>query len=141
MEKIKNQYNTAIQTLQTLKKSIDLVQAKNIPEKYYSGLCDSKIQRFKYSIDNFWKFLKVYLSNVLQITIEATSPRAIIREALNANVITSQEFELLMKGIIRRNERSHAYNKELASEILKQIPQFYDAMHTIINKISTAKKE
>jgi nucleotidyltransferase substrate binding protein (TIGR01987 family) len=111
MEKVKSAYDITLQTLATLGEALELLQEKDIPPKYYLSFCDSVIQRFEYSIDNFWKFIKIYMTGILKVTIDANAPKAIMPAAHDANIITEKEFEMLVKAITRRNETSHAYNK------------------------------
>lgn len=81
MEKITQRYKMALQTLITLKNVLDKI-ASGVPEEYSLEMCDSAIQRFEYSIDTFWKFLKIYLQEHLKIQIESASPRAISKMRL-----------------------------------------------------------
>ena len=135
MEKIKSSYNVTLQTLVTLAEAIELLQEKNVPSKHYLSFCDSAVKRFEYSIDNFWKFIKIYMTEVLNSTIDANSPKTIIRMAHDANIITEEEFETLIKAITRRNETSHAYNKDLAHEIIEEIPHYYETMIVVLEKL------
>jgi nucleotidyltransferase substrate binding protein (TIGR01987 family) len=135
MEKLKNAYDIVLQTLTTLSEALELLEEKNIPSKYYLSFCDSVIQRFEYSIDNFWKFIKIYLTEISKVTIEAHSPKTILRQAYDANVITNEEFETLIKAITRRNETSHAYNKDLAHKILEEIPHYYETMFVVLERL------
>ena len=66
---------------------------------------------------------------------ESASPRAIIKDALGANLLSIEEFELLMHGITNRNETSHAYNESIAQEVMDELPQLYELMHRIITRI------
>jgi nucleotidyltransferase substrate binding protein (TIGR01987 family) len=134
MEKVVKRYEMALQTLVTLKNVLDKLQG-DVPEEYRLELRDSAIQRFEYSIDTFWKFLKIYLQDHLKMTGESSSPRAIIKDALGANLLSIEEFELLMHGITNRNETSHAYNESIAQEVMNELPQLYELMHRIIMRI------
>lgn len=55
-------------------KDIDVDQLKD-----YTLMRDGLIQRFEYSIDSFWKFLKMYLEEVQKVSIEPASPKAILK--------------------------------------------------------------
>jgi len=134
MEKIVKRYDIALQTLATLKESLDTLH-KDLSEKEYRMIRDSVIQRFEYSIDTFWKFLKIYLQEHLQVTLESVSPRAILRQALEANLLSANEHEIAIKGMLDRNETSHSYNEAVAQEIVHAIPTFYDTMHAILTRI------
>lgn len=125
----------AVRTLETFKEALDKLD-EEIPAGYYLATRDSAIQRFEYSIDTFWKFLKVYLQEYMKYDTESASPRTIIRDAVNANILSDQEYIQLMHCISSRNETSHTYNEELAQEIITQLPKFYTLMHTIISRIT-----
>lgn len=134
MEKIIKRYEMALQTLATLKIVLDKLEG-DVPEEYILELRDSAIQRFEYSIDTFWKFLKIYMQDYLKMAIESVAPRAIIKEALTANLLSREEFEKLMDAITNRNETSHAYNESIAQGVLDELPELYDLMHSIIIRI------
>ena len=135
MEKLKRSYEIAQKTLATLSEALTLLEEKNVPYQHYLSFCDSAIQRFEYSIDNFWKYLKSYLIEHLSIPADYSSPKVIIREAYNANIISDDELESLIKAITRRNETSHAYNKELAHTIIEEIPLYYETMIIILERL------
>jgi len=135
MEKLEKRYNVVLKTLKTLKKSLDTLEnLASDEEKFYKGLRDSVIQRFEYSIDNFWKFLKIYLQEKHQV-VTSGSPRTILRDSLNANIITDEEFEELVECLRDRNLTSHTYNEPLAAEIASKVTDYYELMEKIIAKI------
>ncbi len=135
MEEITKRYDIMLQALVTLKRSLDVIRTRKLSEEDYQMMRDSVIKRFEYSIDTFWKFLKLYLQEHLQVILESLSPRPILRKALEANLMSIQEYEIISEGIINRNETSHSYNEKLAEEIVHDIPEFYEAMYTIIKRI------
>lgn len=134
MEKVSKRYEMALQTLATLKIVLDKLQG-NIPAEYALELRDSAIQRFEYSIDTFWKFLKIYMQDHLKMSVESAAPRAIIKDALTADLLSREEFEKLMQAITNRNETSHAYNESIAQDVLQELPALYDVMHSILIRI------
>lgn len=136
MEKIKELYETALQTLKSLHDALLALEDYNPTNKNYLFICDSIIQRFEYSIDTFWKFIKLYLSEIANMNIEANSRKSIIREALDAKIISKGEFEIIVQAITRRNITSHAYNKDLAHDIIEEIPSYYETLHAILIKLS-----
>ena len=138
MEKIKDRYEITLQTLSTLKDILDKSEA-GVPEEYALAVRDSIIQRFEYSIDTFWKFLKLYLQEHLKVTLESTTPRAIIREAINANLVSEEDASILMDCITSRNETSHTYNEFLAQQVANSVPEYYQVMHKIINSIPVSE--
>jgi len=133
MERIKKKHDVILQALSTLKKSINLLNDLE-EQKYYESLRDSVIARFTYSIDLFWKFLKLYLQEKHNIETAAT-PRIVLRDSLAANIINQDEFEILIKAVRTRNLTSHTYNEPLAEEIIEKIPNYYEEMQKIINRL------
>ena len=93
------------------------------------------IRRFKFCTDLFWKTLKLYLEKTEKIDVSINSPRGIIREATKARVISEEEGDECMKMIECRNKTSHAYHELMAEEIAIQIPEFYDLMKIIAERI------
>ena len=134
MEKVIERRKMALQTLTTLKIVLDKLQG-DVPKEYRLELRDSAIQRFEYSIDTFWKFLKIYMQDYLKVSFESSAPRSVIREALNADLLSAEEFEKLMHAITNRNETSHAYNESIAQEVFDGLPKLYDLMHSIVIRI------
>ena len=58
MEKLIQRRDVVIKTLDTLEKAIEKLNDPKRKEDYES-FRDSLVQRFEYSIDNFWKFFKI----------------------------------------------------------------------------------
>ena len=80
-------YAIAVQTLSTLKIVLDKLQT-DVPAEYVLELRDSAIQRFKYSIDSFWKFLKLYIQDHLKMSVESAAQAHTLPEHLFATYPT-----------------------------------------------------
>jgi nucleotidyltransferase substrate binding protein (TIGR01987 family) len=136
MASLEKRYLMASKALKTLHNGIERykksVSYKESDSDYFR---DALIQRFEYSIDTLWKFLKIYLQEKLQIPMEFNAPKGIIEECLNANVINRTEHRMLLKCLNNRNETSHAYNEAVAQEIILEIPDLYVTMHAILERI------
>ncbi len=144
MEKIERKLNNFQDALETLSSSIDLfekygalsVESPDLEHTLLAlGMRDSMIQRFEYCTDMLWKMLKVYLEDVEKIPLSTYSPKGIIREAVQAKVISEQEGVECIEMIKRRSETSHIYLQEVAANIAQEIPGFYALMLTIIERI------
>jgi nucleotidyltransferase substrate binding protein (TIGR01987 family) len=135
MEQVKERYQTALQTLVTLKKTLNKLE-RGVAEDDFEEMRGAAIQRFEYSIDMLWKFLKIYLQDQLKITLESTTPRSIIRETVNASLISVKDAELLLDCITSRNETSHTYNEDVAERVFKELPAYYEVMHKVLHSIS-----
>ena len=80
------------------------------------------IQRFEYTLELAWNTLKDYLEND-GIVLEKATPNAIIKAAIKAKIIDSQEQWL--KALKDRNQMSHIYNRATFNKVIKNIKQSY----------------
>lgn len=94
---------------------------------------DSIIQRFEYSAELFWKFLKDYLAE--KQNIEVLSPNNVMRESRNAGFLDEKEVEFGIKMIKDRNLSSHAYNEALAIAIVAKVRTYADFMDKIRKRL------
>ena len=99
------------------------------------NLRDSMIQRFEYSIDLLWKYLKSYLDQELRIVPDVLSPNTIIREAGKARILTEEETQKLLE-MIKKNLTSHIYQEEIAEILTGQLPDYLTTMQKILTKVS-----
>ena len=134
MEIITKKYDAAISTLKTLDEAILLLKNPKYQD-IQKSMRDSAIQRFEYSIDTFWKFLKIYLQEVAKVEIESASPRSILRQSLHNQIINENEFKTLITGITDRNLTSHSYNEQLADQIIHNLPKYYSVMDMVLQRI------
>ena len=102
----------------------------------YEELRDSLIQRFEFSTDIFWKFLMLYMTDSLEITVEVASPKQVMRTALEHKLLTPEEYNLCIKMINDRNLTSHTYNEELAEEISQTLPTYSELLHELLKKLA-----
>ncbi|MCK5632567.1 HI0074 family nucleotidyltransferase substrate-binding subunit [bacterium] len=135
MEKIDLRLESLTKALKTLNKALIAIKDPKY-KKIHEILRDSAVQRFEYTIDSFWKFLKLYLQEKINIDVSAANPRETLKTALSAKVIIQEEYELLLKGLRHRNLTSHIYDEERADEISKHIPEYYKIMLKVIQKLS-----
>ncbi len=94
------------------------------------GERDSLIQRFEYSYELFWKFLKKYAEHQF-ITLESTSPRGIIRICVQSGILTEEQGSFAAEMHEYRNKTSHMYREEIADIISEHVPEFYTFMRTV----------
>lgn len=80
---------------------------------------DATIQRFEFTIELFWKFLKKALFHE---KIESTTPRDTLSKAYQYQLIDDEEIWLEM--LDDRNNTSHAYKEEEAQIIFEHIKQY-----------------
>lgn len=95
---------------------------------------DGVIQRFEFVFELVWKTLKDYAED--KGRMDAASPKDAFRVAADLGIIEDPLpwFEFLKS----RNEATHLYNEQKAGEVFSQIPNFVDAVESLISKISKA---
>ncbi len=121
--------------LDTLHSSLKKIKSKDF-ENLYEELRDSVIQRFEYSADAMWKYLKVYMGVKLKVRIISKNPAALFKQALDEKVISADEYEVLGNIVEDRNRTSHAYNENLAESISDRVSSYHMVMHTIVERLS-----
>ena len=97
-------------------------------------LRDAMIQRFEYSTEAFWKYLKSYLST--EHNLSASSPREVIRTGLFAKLYSEEISQELLQMLDDRNLTSHTYVEELAESIAGRIPSYCTVMQNTMNQLS-----
>ena len=92
------------------------------------------IQRFEYSTEAFWKFLKAYL--LTEHNLSVNSPREVIRAGLRAKLYSEEISKELLQMLDDRNLTSHTYVEELAESIAGRIPAYSKNMENTMNQLS-----
>jgi len=108
-------------------------------EEEYRGHRDSTIQRFKYSVDLLWKYLKKYLEDILALR-GANGPKPVIKESYAAQIINEEEAEKSLEMITDRNMTSHIYVEEIAEQLVKKIPDYSHLIHVVALRLKPTKK-
>jgi len=107
---------------------------KEIMEMPYSVIIrDAAIQRFEYSFEIFWKFLKEYLR--VKEGIICNSPKSCFREAFNVKLLTEQETVTALEMTDDRNLTAHTYHEEVAEEIYRKINNYYKLMDKVYRNL------
>jgi len=97
-------------------------------------LRDALIQRFEYSTEAFWKYLKAYLQT--EHNLSANSPREVIRTGLTAKLYSEETSQELLQMLDDRNLTSHTYVEELAESIAHRIPDYSKNMNAVMTQLS-----
>ena len=97
-------------------------------------LRDAMIQRFEYSTEAFWKYLKAFLS--IEHNLPANSPREVIRTGLKAQLYSEEISKVLLQMLDDRNLTSHTYVEELAESIARRIPDYSKNMKEVMTWLS-----
>lgn len=112
--KLKLSYEKLKKALDSLKVMVDKPMQKD------RSNVDACIQRFEFTVELFWKYLKRLLESKGTIV---TYPKEILKEAYQGTLIDDESLWLQM--LYDRNQTSHTYNEELANKIYKNIVDKY----------------
>ena len=83
---------------------------------------DGMIQRFEFTFELAWKLLKSY-AEYQGVDKEIMGSRDAIRWAFENGLITDSN--VWMEMIKRRNDTSHTYDEDTASEVVERIEEVY----------------
>ncbi|MBI3752877.1 MAG: nucleotidyltransferase substrate binding protein [Deltaproteobacteria bacterium] len=107
MERLRLKYEDAKRALKTLEEILR--------EPYSIIIRDAAIQRFEYTFEAIWKFLKEYLKE--KEGILCNSPKSSFREIFSLGFLTEDAAAGFLEMTDRRNETSHTYKEEVADVI------------------------
>ena len=125
MEKLERRIKDAEKALRTL---------KEISQEPYSVVVrDAAIQRFEYTFEAFWKFLREYLGEYEGI--RCNSPKSCFREALSVGLISEEKTVTCLEMTDDRNLTSHTYIEEVAEQIFRKISNYGKLMEDIFNLV------
>lgn len=121
MERLEIRYEDAKRAIGTLK---DILQ-----ESFSTIVRDAAIQRFEYSFESFWKFIKEYLR--IKEGIISYSPKSCFREVFTVGMINEDETIKLLEMTDDRNMTSHTYKEEVAQIIYGKLQEYSRLMEDI----------
>ena len=127
MERLVLKYQNALKALGTL---------KDILEEPFSVIVrDAAIQRFEYTFEAFWKFLREYLKE--KEGIIANSPKSCFRETFSIGYLNEEETIWFLEMTDKRNATSHTYKEEVAEAIYASLKEYTEAMENLLTKFSS----
>jgi len=144
MERLKQKYEQLLKALKTLDEAILAMKELEIRgksfnpkvdyEDEYRTYRDSVVQRFEYTIDMFWKYIKNYLE-VAQVLTGLKIPSEVMREAFSLRLLSEDETEKILEMIKSRNMTSHIYIEEIAERLAVQIPDYAQVLKEVIIRL------
>ena len=142
MESMKTALILLLKALATLKDAFDVfLEAQELGNlKFILASEDSMVQRFEYTHEAFWKFLKRYLEKIYNLEA-VNSPRSVFRACFQVGLCTEQETDLLLVMLDKRNQTTHVYDSVLVHQILPEVPMYYDCMIKIIDRVKKNLEE
>jgi len=132
MERLKIHRENLIKALATLNQILSNKFIFEDDIELSKAIRDSKIQRFEYCVDLFWKYLSRYLLVYHGQIIN--TPKPVIKEVYKTGLITEEETQELLDMIDWRNKTSHIYLEMIADSLAKEIPKYYELMSFVFDK-------
>ena len=112
-------------------KALDLMAS--LPLDKNRGNVDATIQRFEFTIELFWLFLKAFLESK---GVEVRYPKDVLNAAYKGHLIDDEELWINM--LKDRNLTSHTYDEKLADLIYERIktyvPIFIKTLNSLVEK-------
>lgn len=92
---------------------------------------DVSIQRFEFTIELFWKLLRVILESK---GVKVQYPKDVLREAFKGHLIDHEQEWLKM--LLDRNITSHTYDEQLADKIYNNIRSYIPTLRSTFDKLN-----
>jgi len=93
---------------------------------------DAAIQRFEYTFEAFWKFIKEYLR--IREGIVCNSPKSCYREIFSVGIIKEDETVKLLEMTDDRNMTSHTYKEKVAQIIFEKLNEYSALMEDMVGR-------
>jgi len=126
MERLSLKFDDAKNALNTLQAILE--------EPFSTIVRDAAIQRFEYTFEAFWKFIKEHLKE--NEGIIANSPKACFRELFSLGLCSEEESVNLQEMTDKRNDTSHTYKEEVAQGIYDKLETYAGLMGKILGQFS-----
>ena len=114
--------------------SLESVQLKPMQEDRTN--IDATIQRFEFTFELSWKFLKEFF---FERGLDLNYPKEIIKEAFSVNLIDDEG--LWIKMLRDRNMTSHTYDEKLADEIFSRIKLYVPELRNLLKNVEEIDKD
>lgn len=127
MERLESRYNDVLKSLNTLDEILK--------EPFSVTVRDATIQRFQYTFEALWKFLKQYLQE--KEGKICNSPKSVFREIFSVGFLTEEETVKCLKMTDDRNDTVHTYKEEVSKAIYSRISDYFVLMKLLAEKFKT----
>lgn len=125
MERLELKCRDASRALNTLKEILN--------QPFSIIVRDATIQRFEYTFEALWKFLKEYPKE--REGVISNSPKSCFREVFSLGRLTEEETIKFLEMTDRRNDTSHTYKEEVAQIIYSKIPAYFLLMESLLERV------
>jgi nucleotidyltransferase substrate binding protein (TIGR01987 family) len=124
---LKLKHKDTIRAISTLKEILN--------EPFSIIVRDAAIQRFEYTFEALWKFLKEYLREREGVT--CYSPKSCFRETFSSGLLTEEETVRFLEMTDDRNMTSHTYKEEVSQILYEKIRDYYGLIEIIRKRIES----
>ena len=108
----------------------NLKEIYNYEQPYDSVVLTGLVGLFEICFEQSWKMMKEVLTEHGYEDSATGSPKTILKTGFKAGIIKDEE--LWIRALAARNNVPHAYNREVAYDIVSQTKeQFYDMFSTL----------
>ena len=114
---------------------LDMVeQARTLPDpRLVDGLQNGRAQKLEYTVELCWKALKAYLKQVEGI--DESSPKKIIKASFRAELLSEDDYLLLLTALDDRNRLSHVYSDAVFMQILARLGDYATLFERIRDRL------
>lgn len=136
MERLKKMRELLDSAMATLEDSLDVVNQAHATgnPKLVLAAEDSVIQRFEYTYDGFWKYIKRYIE-LMHNTQNVNSPKAVFHAITKLGLCTEEQGLILIAMSDDRNETSHTYSAESAREVFSDVARYYACIQAVLKNL------
>ncbi|GBE05092.1 MAG TPA: DUF86 domain-containing protein [Candidatus Moranbacteria bacterium] len=124
MERLEIRYEDAKRAIGTLREILQ--------QPFSIIVRDAAIQRFEYTFEAFWKFIREYLR--IKEGIICNAPKSCFREVFTIAVIKEDETVKLLEMTDDRNMTSHTYKEKVAQIIYGKLKDYSNLMEDAIGR-------
>lgn len=126
MERLAVRHKDALRAAETLR---DVLR-----ESFSLIVRDASIQRFEYTFEAFWKFIKEYLRVKGGITCNFS--KICFKELFSMGMTTEDETIRLLEMTDDRNMTSHTYKEEVADIIYGKLKAYSALMDSVLQRMN-----
>lgn len=109
-------------------RTLDAIYLKPVMEDRVN--IDATIQRFEFTFELAWKFLKDYFQ---ERGLNLNYPKEIIQEAFSVGIIDNEKLWINM--LHDRNMTPHTYDEKIADEIYMRIKNYVPELKILLEKV------
>jgi nucleotidyltransferase substrate binding protein (TIGR01987 family) len=131
VEKLDLKHNDAARALDALR---DI-----LVEPYSVIVRDAAIQRFEFTFEAVWKFVREFLKS--REGIVCNSPKSCFRELFSVGSLSEEETLVLLEMTDDRNLTSHTYKEEVSQLIYNKLPLYSRALINLFSRLLPGRNQ